>query len=158
MASDIFAKLGDIQGESQDDKHKDEIEVLSFSWGVAHGGSAATGGGSAAGKVTFQDLSFVHAIDKATPVLMKACATGKHLPEATLTQRKAGEGQHDYFIIKMKNVVITSVMHGSSTGQPGLETVSLTFGKVDLEYKPQKADGSLDAGVHFTYDVKARKS
>ena len=27
-ASDIFAKLGDIKGESIDDKHKDEIEVL----------------------------------------------------------------------------------------------------------------------------------
>ena len=29
MASDIFAKLGDIKGESLDSKHKDEIEVLS---------------------------------------------------------------------------------------------------------------------------------
>lgn len=27
-ASDIFAKLGDIKGESLDDKHKDEIEVM----------------------------------------------------------------------------------------------------------------------------------
>ena len=34
MASNIFAKLGDIKGESQDAKHKDEIEVLSFSWGL----------------------------------------------------------------------------------------------------------------------------
>ena len=34
MASDIFAKTGRHQGESLDDKHKDEIEVLSFSWGV----------------------------------------------------------------------------------------------------------------------------
>jgi hypothetical protein len=35
-ASDIFAKLGDIKGESMDDKHKDEIEVLSYSWGVTN--------------------------------------------------------------------------------------------------------------------------
>ena len=27
MASDIFAKIGDIKGESPDDKHKGEIEV-----------------------------------------------------------------------------------------------------------------------------------
>ena len=31
MAVDIFLKLGDIKGESTDDKHKNEIEVLSFS-------------------------------------------------------------------------------------------------------------------------------
>ena len=36
MAVDIFLKLGDIKGESTDDKHKNEIEVLSFSWGIAN--------------------------------------------------------------------------------------------------------------------------
>ena len=71
MATDIFAKIGDIKGESLDAKHKDEIEVLSFSWGVANSGSAAPGGGGGAGKATFQDLSIVHGIDKATPELLK---------------------------------------------------------------------------------------
>ena len=37
------------------------------------------------------------------------------------------------------------------------ETVSLAFAKVDFEYKPQKADGSLDAGIHFKYDIKSNK-
>ena len=76
MASDIFAKIGDIKGESLDDKHKDEIEVLSFSWGVTNTGVIAAGGGGGAGKATFQDLSIVHKIDKASPLLMQACATG----------------------------------------------------------------------------------
>ena len=92
MAFDIFAKLGDIKGESQDAKHKDEIEVLSFSWGVTSAPGAGTGGG--AGKPVFPEFSMVHNIDKASPSLMKACATGKHLPEATITQRKAGKEQH----------------------------------------------------------------
>src|SRR5689334_12942732 len=90
MAADIFAKLGDIKGESIDDKHKDEIEVLSFSWGVLHpqASAGAGGGGGAQGKTTFHDLSIVHKIDKASPVLMQACATGTHLKDATITQRK----------------------------------------------------------------------
>ena len=58
MASDIFAKLGDIKGESIDDKHKDEIEVLSFSWGVTNPGSVISIGGGGVGKATFQDLTF----------------------------------------------------------------------------------------------------
>jgi type VI secretion system secreted protein Hcp len=157
MASDIFAKLGDIKGESLDDKHKNEIEVLSFSWGVTNAGSMASGGGAGAGKATFQDLSIVHRIDKATPALMQACATGTHLKEATITHRKAGKGQQEYLIVKMNDVLITSVTHGGATGEPASESVTLVFAKVALEYKPQKADGSLDAGIHFKYDLKANK-
>src|SRR6202163_3285212 len=99
MASDIFAKIGDIKGESLDDKHKDEVEVLSFSWGVLNSGSIVSGSGGGAGKATFHDLSFVHHIDKASPVLMQACATGVHLKEATITHRKAGKGQHEFLIV-----------------------------------------------------------
>ena len=157
MASDIFAKLGDIKGESLDDKHKNEIEVLSFSWGVSNAGSMASGGGAGAGKATFQDLSIVHRIDKASPALMQACATGTHIKEATITHRKAGKGQQEYLIVKMNDILITSVAHGGASGESASETVSLVFAKVDFEYKPQKPDGSLDAGIHFKYDLKANK-
>jgi type VI secretion system secreted protein Hcp len=156
MASDIFAKIGDIKGESLDDKHKDEIEVLSFSWGVSNTGSMASGSGGGEGKATFHDLSFVHNVDKASPVLMQACATGTHLKEATITHRKAGKGQQEFMIVKMNDVIITSVTHGGS-GDGHSENVSLAFAKVNVEYKPQKADGSLDAGIHFKYDLKAQK-
>ncbi len=157
MASDIFAKIGDIKGESQDDKHKDEIEVLSWSWGVTNAGATPTGGGSWAGKASFHDFSFTHKIDKASPVLMKGCATGQHLKEATITRRKAGKGQHDFLVIKMNDVLITAVTDVDSNEGSDLETVSLAFAKVDLEYRPQKADGSLAAGIHFKYDIKASK-
>jgi type VI secretion system secreted protein Hcp len=157
MAADIFAKIGDIKGESLDDKHKDEIEVLSWSWGVSNTGSQQRGGG-AAGKANFQDLSFTHNIDKASPGLLRGCATGQHLKEATITHRKAGKGQQEYLIVKLNDVIITSVTNGDTDAGPHVETVSLTFAKVDLEYRPLKADGSLDAGVHFKYDIKANKA
>lgn len=158
MAIDIFAKIGDIKGESLDSKHKDEIEVLSFSWGVSNPASHGTGGGGGAGKATFQDLSIVHKIDKATPLLFNACATGQHLKEATITHRKAGKGQQEFLIVKLNDVLITSVAHAGDTSGPASETVSLTFAKVDFEYRPQKADGTLDAGIHFKFDLKANKS
>jgi type VI secretion system secreted protein Hcp len=159
MASDIFAKIGDIKGESLDDKHKDEIEVLSFSWGVTNPGSVSHGGGGGGGggKATFQDLSFIHKIDKASPLLMKACATGAHLKEATITHRKPGKGQQDYLIIKLNDIIITGVTDGVASGEAGSETVGLAFAKIDLEYKPRKADGSFEPGIHFKYDLKANK-
>jgi len=157
MATDIFAKLGDIKGESQDAKHKDEIEVLSFSWGVSSSESMSMGAGAGAGKATFKDLTIVHVVDKASPLLLKACATGTHLKDATITHRKAGKGQQEFLVIKMNDIIITSVSHGGSADQSSAETVSLAFAKVDFEYFPQKADGSLDAAVAFKYDLKANK-
>jgi type VI secretion system secreted protein Hcp len=153
MAVDVFLKLGDIKGESKDSKHEGEIDVLSWSWGISQTGAMNAGGGGGAGKANFSDLSFMHAFDKASPVLMKACATGEHFDAATLVSRKAGKGQQDYLIVKMKEVFITSIQPSGSSEHP-MESVSMAFSHVDVEYKPQKADGSLDAGVHFIYDIK----
>ena len=159
MAVDTFAKIGDIKGESQDDKHKEEIELLSWSWGVSQSGTVGSGSGAGAGKASFNDFQFSHYVDKASANLMKACATGEHIKDATFTQRKAGKGQQEYLVIKMSDILITGVAPGGSSGDSGLvvEQVTLQASKVDLEYKPQKADGSLDAGLHFKYDMKANK-
>ena len=158
MASDIFAKIGDIKGESLDSKHKDEIEVLSWSWGVQQSGTLAHGGGGGEGKASFNDFNFTHHVDKASPVLMTACATGKHIKEATITVRKAGKGQQEFLIVKMSDVIITGVTpSGTGDGAAIAESVAIQFAKVELEYKPQKADGSLDAGVFFKCDIKAQK-
>jgi len=158
MAADIFAKIGDIKGESLDSKHKDEVDVLSWSWGVTQSGTMAYGGGGGEGKATFHDFNFTHYVDKASPVLMKVCATGEHIKEATVTVRKAGKGQQEFLVLKMNDIIVTSVAPGGSAGGDAtMESVALQCAKVDLEYKPQKADGSLEAGLHFKYDIKGNK-
>ena len=158
MAGSIFARIGTIKGESRDARHKDEIEVMSWSWGLAQSGGGGQGGGAGVGKVTFHDFVFTHRVDKATPGLMKACATGTHVKDATITVRKAGKGQLEFLVITMNDVLVTSVSTSvGSDGDATVESVGLSFAKVDLEYKPQKADGSLEAGVHFKYDLKTHK-
>src|SRR5258706_15253875 len=109
MASDIFAKIGDIKGESLDSKHKDEVEVLSWSWGVQQTGTMAHGGGGGEGKASFNDFNFTHHVDRASAVLLKTCATGEHIKEATITGRKAGKGQQEFLNIKKTHVLVTSV-------------------------------------------------
>ena len=158
MAMSIFARIGTIQGESRDARHQDEIDVLAWSWGVSRSGTVSHGGGGGAGKASLHDLSFTHHVDKASPRLMTACATGEHLPEATITVRRTGQGQQEYLVIRLKDVLVTSVATGVSAEQGATsEDVVLAFTRVDLEYRPQKADGSLDAGVHFEHDVKVQK-
>ena len=112
---------------------------------------------AATGKATFQDLLIVHDIDNATPALLKACATGQHIKDATITHRKAGKGQQEFLIIKLNDVTIAAVTHAGAEDQPYAESVSLKFAKVDLHYRKQRTDGSLEEGEHFKFDLKANK-
>src|SRR5580765_8167047 len=118
MAFDAFLKIEGIDGESTDDKHKGEIEISSFSWGVSNPGSFASGGGGGSGKVSFQDLHFTATTSKASPKLFLFCATGEHFKKATLTCRKAGgesQGSRAEFLyVKMEDVLVSSYSLGSN--------------------------------------------
>ena len=160
MASDIFAKIGDIKGESTDDKHKDEIDVMSFSWGVTQSGSMAFGGGGGAGKAQFSDFSFQTTTSKASPSLFLACASGQHIKEATITVRKAGgdKGQQEYLILKMTDVLVSSFQASGSQGSDRpTESVSMAFAKVEFTYIPQKETGATGDNISVGWDIKANK-
>src|SRR5690348_6092500 len=99
MAVDMFLKLDGIKGESLDSKHKDEIQIESFSWGLAQTGTMSAGMGGGAGKVNVHDISVTKYVDKSSPELMLACCNGKHIPSGLLTVRKAGEKPLEYLKI-----------------------------------------------------------
>ena len=148
MSVDMYFKIGDIKGESIDSSHKDEIDVLAWSWGMTQSGTTHLGTGGGAGKVNVQDLSFTKYIDKASPVLMLSCANGKHYGEALLTVRKAGETPLEYLIIKLTDVLISSISTGGSGGEDKLtENVTLNFGQFKVSYQPQAAGGGKEGGA-----------
>lgn len=156
MAVDMFLKINGVTGESQDAKHKDEIDVLAWSWGMSQSGTAHLGTGAGAGKVNIQDLSFTKYVDKASPNLMLFCSNGKHLSDATLVVRKAGENPLEYIKIKMTEVLVSSISTGGSGGEDRLtENVTLNFGKVSVDYTPQKSDGSGGAAINYGWDIVA---
>lgn len=155
MAVDYFLKIDGVDGESTDKAHKGEIDVMSWSWGESNSGSSAAGGGGGAGKVSMDDFHFVMQFNKASPKLILACATGEHVKEATLVCRKAGGDQQEYMKIKMSDLVIASYRTGGSSGDViPVDQIALNFSKIEVEYKPQKADGSLDSPVKTGYDLK----
>src|SRR6266852_5605448 len=116
MAMDIFIKIGDLKGESVDEKHKDEIQVLSWSWGMSQSGTTHAGPGGGAGKVNVSDINVTHHVDAASPNLVMACCTGEHFDKATLTMRKAGGTALEYVTLEMQEVIVTSVSHSGSAG------------------------------------------
>lgn len=158
MSFDSFIKLAGVKGESNDSKHKDEIEVLSFHWGAHNGASAHHGSGSGAGKVSIQNFCFVHKIDAASPILFQKCCDGSHIATADFVVRKAGGSQIEYLKIKLSEVIVTSVRPGGSAHGAEdipLEEVTLSFDIATVDYQPQGKDGAAQGGaIHGGWSLK----
>jgi len=137
MASDMYLKIEGIDGESKDDGHAHEIDVMAWSWGMSQSGTMHGGGGGGAGKVAIQDISFTKSVDKSSSNLMLACCKGTHIEEAVLTVRKAGGDPLEYLIITMKGVLVSSVSSGGSEQGEGVSAGTGTdlffrHGKINL--------------------------
>ena len=157
---DYFLKIDGIDGESTDSKHKNEIDVLSWSWGETQSGAMAGGGGGGAGKVAMQDFHFVMKVNKASPKLLQACACGEHIKKAVLICRKAGKDQQEYLKITLSDLIVSSYQTGGSSGSDILPTdqISLNYSKIEFEYKEQKADGTLGGAVKGGWNLKENKA
>jgi type VI secretion system secreted protein Hcp len=159
MAIDYFLKIDGIPGESLDSKHKGEIDVEAWSWGetnaVPPGGPGA---GAGAGKVQMQDFHFTARTSKASPNLLLACASGKHFKSAVLTARKAGKPQAEFLTFSLSDILVSSYQTGGTEGDVvPMDSASLNFSKIQVEYKEQKPDGSLGATIKAGWDVKQNK-
>jgi type VI secretion system secreted protein Hcp len=159
MPVDYFLQIAGVEGESTDAKHKAWIDVDSWSWGETQPTPPPGGGGGGAGKVQVQDLHFTTRVSKASPKLFLACANGQHFKEARLVGRKAGKSQQEFLTWTFTDLLVTGYQTGGAEGADILPTdqVSLNFAKLKVEYRAQKADGSLDAPVSAGWDVKSNK-
>ena len=157
---DYYLKIDGIDGEATQSGVENQIQVSSWSWGETNTGSMAHGTGGGAGVVSMQDFSFTMTINKATPKLMLACATGDHIGSALLTCREQGGEQQVYLTIKFTDLIISSYQIGGSAGVDGkpVDHVSFNYAKVEWEYKPQKTKGgSLDSPIKAGFDLKTLK-
>ena len=155
MSVDMFLKIPGVDGESLDKNHKGEIEVLFWEWGSSNSGDMHAGSGGGAGKVDVQDLTIEKWVEKASPVLMQNCCSGKTFPEATLTVRKSGgDSPVEYLVIKFVDVLVTSVqVSGRHSDDRLTEMLNLSFAKFNMVYTPQKQDGSPDASLEAGWDI-----
>lgn len=153
MASDYLLEIEGVKGESSDKKHKETIEIDSFSWGVSNAGSMASGGGGGAGKASFSDMSFMTNVGKQAPLLMLACASGQHIKSAKLFVRKQGTEQLEYYVITLSDVLVSSYQSSGGSGVPN-DSFSINYAKIEFSYSPQKADGSLDTAIKASWNLK----
>ncbi len=161
MAVDIFLKLSNnIRGESQDDTHRDQIDVLAWNWGLTQSGTTHQGPGGGGGKVNVQDISLTKYVDLSSNDLVKKCANGTHIENGELIVRKSGgDAPVEYFRLKMENIMVSSYQTGGS--KDGLdriqENLTLNFRKFEITYTLQESSGAAGAETVTGWDVAANK-
>ena len=154
-AVDYFLKIDGVEGESQDSKHANEIEVITWDWTETQTGTMGQGGGGGAGKVSMQDFKFTMYTCKASPKLLQHCASGKHVPTATLVGRKAGDTPQEYLKIKFTDLLISQFSTGGSGADiRPVDTIAFNFSKIEYEYKAQNKDGTLGGAITAGWDLK----
>ena len=160
MKPSMFLKIDGIDGESEDDDHEKWIDILSWSYGMSQAASSHIGGGSSNAQASVQDVSVVKFVDKGTPAIMHCCLSGKHISKAELHCTKAGGDNKalEYIIIKMDDVIISSVSTGGSGGEDRLtENVSLNFAKFEYQFTVQTKEGGAGAKPKVTWDIRKGK-
>ena len=160
MAVDMFLKIDGIPGESTDARHKDEIDVLSYTWGESQPATASSAGGGAVGRVTMQDFYFTMRVNKASPKLFLACANGARIKNAILTLRRSGGNPVEFLKWTLTDVTVASYQTaaGVPPGETPTDQVSLRFTKIETEYTPVKPDGSPDVPIKVGWDLTANRS
>ena len=145
------AKGGVIKGEAQDEAHKGEIDVLSWSWGMH--ARPSLGGGSATSKAAVHELKVVKKVDSASTALLAALRSNELIVKAVITIRKAGKTHLEYLKVTIEQGRVTSVTidAGDKSGGPDLfENVSFSFNKITVDYVPQGKDGQALGGMSYT--------
>jgi type VI secretion system secreted protein Hcp len=159
MATNLYLNFEgtEIKGESTDAKHKEWIEVLSWSHGFNQPTSPvrSTAGGGTVERANHSDFSFTKYMDSATDDLLKQCWGGKHIDKATLECYRS-DGADDenpalYLKIIMEKVIISNYNVGGGAGDIPVENVSLSYGKVTYEYHPQDEASGSEGSVEPVY-------
>ena len=161
MAANYFLKFTPVvKGESKQEAYEDQIEILSFSWGVSNAGGFSYGGGGGVSKANLQDLSVSCRQCAASVKIMQYCAGGKHIDDALLTCLKsAGDKQDKYMTYKLTDVIVSSYQSGGSGDDMPIESMSLNFAKIEFEFFTQDDKGvTTSAGVGKWDQQKATAS
>ncbi len=144
-SADYFLKLDGVLGESASDKHRNEIQLLSFSWGASNPSRVIASGRTRAGRPTISDFTFTSTASTASPTLFADCVTGKNHPTAFITGLRSGEGgQVEFLKIRLSDVLISSYQTSASSDVP-TDSASLSFRKI--EYSIYSQSGTPVTGV-----------
>jgi len=156
MAVDYFLKINGINGESLQVNHKQEMEMLSWSFGETMKATPAAGTQGGVEKVKLGEFNFTKRLDISSPQLHSQNSAGALIQWARFTARRAGEtgGQPvDYLFVTFGQVVITNYeVHGRGEDGWPSENISFSYKTIVMTYR-QMINGVAQGPVVGGYDA-----
>lgn len=159
MSFDAYLKIEGIPGEALDANHKDWIELTDFHYGVmqAVSGTASSSGGATVGGTSCPDMFIAKHLDRASPKLFEACASGQHFKSMVIHINRAGGDQQKYMEIKLEEVIISG-LNANRGGEFPTESVTLNYGRIAIKYIQQdRATGKGAGAIAGGWDRIANK-
>ncbi len=149
MASNMYIKIDKVKGEAEDEKHKEWIEILSWSHGFSQPASPVrTSTGSTLERANHSDISITKYIDSATKELLKACWSGLQFEKADIECFRA-DGDNEpikYLMITLEDIIVSNYSLSGGGGGIPVENISLAYAKVTYTYNPKKKADATAAG------------
>ncbi|MBT9373075.1 type VI secretion system tube protein Hcp [Rhizobium sp. CSW-27] len=160
MTTNMHLKIDSIKGESRKQGHEDQIEIVSFAFGMNQQASVGHGHGSGAGRVSVRDLHLTKYMCKADTALMQHCCSGKHIPEVTLFCEKAGgDTTVEYVKIVLKQVLVTNHTIVGAVGSDLVTVdVELNFAEYVLTYTQQDKEGTAGASIPQGWNISENRA
>jgi type VI secretion system secreted protein Hcp len=158
MANAMFLKCTGAPGTCTESKHKEWIEIDSYSFGGNQQTSQAHGGGAGAGRVSFQDFHFTATAGKESTVMFGFMCSGKHIDEVELHEQKAGGDPFNFVEIKLQDCFMTGYSMSDSRGASEPQaSYSINFAKAKFKYTGQTDKGAQGPSTESGWDAKENK-
>jgi len=157
--ADMFLWLKDIEGESLDADHENEIEIMQWGWKMNNPAPLKLSQQNQSSKVVVDNIEIQKTYDKASVTLVKYLTTGQHISDAIISCRKnAGDWKVEYLRIQLKDVMIKAIDWKGGDRDVSPETVTLNFAEFDITYSLQESDGIGTDMVNYGFDIMTQKS
>lgn len=159
----LFIKVDGIEGESTDANHQKWILADSASLPVFRSiPSGAVDQQRTKGETQLGDVSIVRQLDKSSPKLFEAVASGKFNKLVTMEFTTQTGGKNEtYLKLALENVIFSGYsVSGSSSGDPmPSESVSMNATKITYTYTEfDNKTGSKKGNVEAKYEMGANQS
>jgi type VI secretion system secreted protein Hcp len=155
----FYLSIPGVPGRSVVKGFEDQIELLTWAWGVDNNATIGSGGGAGSGKATPRDVITLAESGIQSPLLLLDTNTGRHVQSALLScVRSASKKPFTFMTLKFEDLLVTSyaVTPDPTNGFP-LDLVHLVFEKVTQTVFPQNPDGSAGTPISTSFNYATNR-
>jgi type VI secretion system secreted protein Hcp len=150
--ADLFLLVDGIPGESVQEQHEDWIDVENYKINF---NLTAGGGGGGAGRSRLTQFDVAAFVSKASPELLLALLSGRHIRDMELDITRIIDGQQKSYanwLFSDVTVMNFNQTNGGGLSERSLDIYSFDFRELEYKYTEFAPDGSVSGSTTITWN------